>query len=139
MRNARTRWITAGLRDTRAAALVESALVGFVYFLTVFGTIELGVAVWKYNMVANLAQEGARWAMVRGQKSSMPATASDVHTFVQSRAPFAVTVTTTPAPSTTLAGGLVAVRVETTFTPVSGIIPQSVLTLSSTARMIVSR
>ena len=90
-------------------------------------------------MVADLAQEGARWAMVRGAKSTMRASDADVQTFVQGRAPFTVTVTTTPVPSTIAAGGTVSVQVQTTFTPVTTLIPHGALVLQSTAKMIVSR
>src|SRR5580765_7072275 len=74
------------VRDERGQELVEFALASLVFLMTVFGTLQFGVAVWQYNMVSNLAQEGARWASVRGTTSSLGnASSGDVQTFVQSR------------------------------------------------------
>jgi Flp pilus assembly protein TadG len=106
-----------------------------------FGTIEFGIAIWRYNMAADLAQEGARWASVHGIRSLSPASTADVQTFVQSRSPgFTVTVTTTPAaPSTLAPGQLVTVNVQASYTPLTGLLPQGTMTLQSTATMTMSR
>ena len=82
--------------DDRGQSLVEFALASTVFFMTLFGVIIFGIGVWRYNMVADLAQEGARWASVHGSTSASPAVQANVQTYVQSRAPFNVTVTTTP-------------------------------------------
>jgi Flp pilus assembly protein TadG len=50
----------------RAAVLVEAALVYPVLFLLIIGTVVVGLGVFRYNQVANLAREGARYACVRG-------------------------------------------------------------------------
>ena len=60
--------------DDRGANLVEFALASTIFFMTIFGVLGFGVAVWRYNMVADLAQEGARWAAVRGSSTAAPAT-----------------------------------------------------------------
>ena len=58
--------------------LVEFALASTIFFTTIFGVLGFGLAVW-HNMVADLAQEGARWAAVRGATSKLPdAPATDV-------------------------------------------------------------
>jgi Flp pilus assembly protein TadG len=128
-------------RDNRGQTLVEFALASIVLLSTIFGTLEFGIAVWRYNMVADLAQEGARWASVRGANSGGGgASAAQVQAYVQSRAPgFDVTVTTTPAPSTLNAGETVTVVVQSTYTSLTRLVPQGLLTMSSTAKMIVSR
>src|SRR5262245_65764390 len=96
--------------------LVEFALGAVLFFTVLFGTIEVGLLVWRYNMVSNLAQEGARWASVRGSTSSiLHASNSDVQTYVQGRA-LGITVTvTTPlgAPSALDPGQTVPVLVQT--------------------------
>ena len=46
--------------------LVEFALVAPLLFLLLFGILEFGVAVWRYNTVANAAREGARAAVNYG-------------------------------------------------------------------------
>jgi len=124
---------------------VEFALASVVFFITVFGTIEFGLAIYQYNMVADLAQEGARWAAVRGSTSTLiaspGATAADLQAYVQSRSPgFTVTVTATPAnPSAVGPGEIIAVQVSSTFSPVTSLIPSATLNLQSTARMTVFR
>ena len=137
--------------DERGATLVEFALASLLFFMTVFGTIEFGRGVWQYNMMSDLAQEGARWAAVHGAGNSTAcssgtqiacrASAAQIQTYVQSRAPggFTVSVTTTPAPSAVSPGSAVLVTVSSSFTPVVGIIPHSTLTLTGTAKMIVQR
>jgi Flp pilus assembly protein TadG len=56
----------------RGQALVEFALVGIVFFLIVFGMIDVGRAVWNYNTLAEATREGSRYAMVHGANSSDP-------------------------------------------------------------------
>jgi Flp pilus assembly protein TadG len=65
------------VRDNRGQSLVEFAFASIVFFMMLFGIVEFGIAVWRYNMVADLAQEGARWASVRGSDSDAPATAPE--------------------------------------------------------------
>ena len=57
--------------DDRGENLIEFALVSTIFFMTLFGTIIFGIGVWRYNMVADLAQEGARWASVHGSTSAV--------------------------------------------------------------------
>ena len=57
-------------RDDCGAQLVEFALASTIFFMTIFGVMGFGIAVWQFNMVADLAQEGARWAAVRGSTTA---------------------------------------------------------------------
>ena len=57
------RWL---LGDDRGENIIEFALASTVFFTTIFGIIIFGIGVWQYNMVSDLAQEGARWASVHG-------------------------------------------------------------------------
>jgi Flp pilus assembly protein TadG len=50
----------------RGASLVEAALVYPIVFLLTFGVVILAMGVYRYQMVAALAREGARWASVHG-------------------------------------------------------------------------
>ena len=132
----RRRWT----RDEDGATLLEFAFASVIFFMTLFGTIEFGRAVWQYNMMSDLAQEGARWAAVHGSTSLSPASAAQVQTYVQSRSPgFSVTVTTTPAPSTLIAGQAFTVQVQSSFTPSVDLIPHSTMTLTGIANMTVQR
>jgi Flp pilus assembly protein TadG len=51
---------------SRGQALVEVALVAPLFFLLVFGTIDLGRVIWANDAVASAAREGARYASVHG-------------------------------------------------------------------------
>lgn len=134
-------------RETCGQALVEFAVASIVYFMTLFGTISFGMAVYQYNGIADLAQEGARWAAVRGS-SVLPslgtqATNDSVQSYVRGRAlGSSVTVTTTwpsgGSPSNS-AGKRVRVLVTKSFTPFTSLIPNASLSLQSTAEMIIAR
>src|SRR3954452_10626551 len=70
-------------RRRRAANIVESAVVYPVLMLFVIGLIVGALGVFRYQEVASLAREGARWAAVRGAKyeaatGNAAATESDV-------------------------------------------------------------
>lgn len=128
-------------RRDEGQSLVEFALASVLFFTVLFGIIQFGLAVWQYNTVANLAQEGARWASVRGSSSSMAATAAQLQTYVESRSPgFSVTVTATPAnPSAAAPGSTISVHVSSSFSPATTLLPSATLTLTSRANMVVSR
>jgi len=136
-----TKYIERWRRNQDGQSLVEFALSSILFFTVVFGIVQFGLAVWQYNTVSNLAQEGARWASVRGSSSSMPATAAELQAFVESRSTgFPVTVTATPAnPSAAPPGGLISVQVTSSFNMATPLIPAASMNLSSTAQMIVSR
>jgi Flp pilus assembly protein TadG len=128
------------VREERGQEIVEFALASFVFLMTIFGTLEFGLAVWRYNMVSNLAQEGARWASVRGSTSLAPASAGDVLTYLNTRSTgLTINVTTTPDPSTLMPGETLSVQVQTTFAPLTQLIPLTTMTLQSTAKMVVAR
>ena len=138
MRRAARRFVNAESGQT----LVEFALGALLFFTVLFGTVEFGLAVWRYNMVSNLAQEGARWALVRGSTSSiLHASNSVVQTFVQGRAMGMTVTVTTPlgAPSALKPGEMVSVQVQTVVTPLTQLIPHGTLTFSSTASMVMAR
>jgi hypothetical protein len=70
-------------RRRRAATIVESAVVYPVLMLFVIGLIVAALGVFRYQELASLSREGARWASVRGAKyaastGNAPATDSDV-------------------------------------------------------------
>jgi Flp pilus assembly protein TadG len=58
------------LSDERGQELVEFAFSSVLFMTLLFLIIDGGIAVWKYNMLANYAQAGARWAAVRGFTSA---------------------------------------------------------------------
>ena len=58
--------------------MVEFALIGMVFFLMLFGTIEMGRLLWTNHELANGTREGARYAMVHGSEATSPATVDQV-------------------------------------------------------------
>lgn len=124
----------------RGETLVEFAVGLMLFLMILLGTMQLGILVFRYNVISDLAQEGARRASVCGANSGLSSTECDVVAFVQARSlGINPTVTVTPNPSTRIAGQTVQVQVQRTFNPFTRIVPLGAMTLSSTATMIVSR
>ena len=110
------------------------------FFIVVFSIMEFSRMIWQHNVVASAAKDGARWAAVRGSSSGAPATEDDVQTYVQGRAyGLPVTVTTLWSPGDKSAGSIVTVRVQRSFQPVVPILPQGLITLRSSAQMLIAR
>ena len=68
----------------RATTAVECAFVFPVTFFLIFGLLIGGMGVFRYQEVANLAREGARYAIVHGSKyqsatGKAAATSTDVY------------------------------------------------------------
>lgn len=55
--------------EERGSELVEFALASMLFFGVVFGILQAGFVVYGYNRLSVVAQEGARYASVRGTKS----------------------------------------------------------------------
>ena len=153
----RTRFKSGGIARERGSAIVEFAFASAVFFMTLTGVFSFGIAVWRYNAVAHLAQEGARWASVRGSGATgavASASSADVQSYVQGRAMgINVTVSTTTAsntspytctstvvnPSTLTTGSRICVQVTNTFAPLTAYMPSGTMTLQSTAQMMMAR
>ena len=139
------------IRRQRGATLVEFAMASVLFFTVLFGIIDFGQSVWRYNMMADLAQEGARWASVRGATSNAPASSADVQTYVRSRSSAVVTVSTTRVnashqctetsvnPSALNSGEGVCVSVRGSYGRSSAIIPIPSVNLRGQAQMIIAR
>jgi len=128
------------MREARGETLIEFAFALLLFMMTVLGTAQFGLAIFRYNIVSDLAQEGARRAAVCGNHSGLSPGNCDIQSFVQARAlGIPVTVTVTPTPSTLRSGETVTVEVRHTFNAFTKIVPVCALNLSSTARMIMAR
>jgi Flp pilus assembly protein TadG len=72
----------------RGSSLPETVIVMSVLLALMFGIIDFGRAMYTYSFVAQLAREGARWAVVRGANCTLldhcQALQSDVQNYVQS-------------------------------------------------------
>jgi Flp pilus assembly protein TadG len=56
----------------RGASLVEAAIILSILLTLIFGMIDLGLGVMRFNMISHAAREGVRQAMVNGQFSRNP-------------------------------------------------------------------
>ena len=59
-------------RDEGGQALAEFAMISVVFFMLIFGMIDVGRAVWHYNTLAQATREGTRYAIVHGADSADP-------------------------------------------------------------------
>jgi Flp pilus assembly protein TadG len=80
---ARPRRLLRRSHPRRGATIVEMAIVGPLAFLMVIGLMIGCLGIFRYNQVAALAHEGARWAAVRGRNFEKinhrkPITAEDI-------------------------------------------------------------
>lgn len=81
-------------RRRRGASMVENAIVITILLLFILGTVVLGLGVFRYQQVATLAREGARYASVHGSVyanenpsvTPNPVTAADIDAQIRSRA-----------------------------------------------------
>jgi len=69
------------------AALVEFAVSAVVFFLAVFGVLEIGLALYSYHFISEAAREGSRYARVRGYScvangASCTATPEEIRDYV---------------------------------------------------------
>jgi Flp pilus assembly protein TadG len=131
-----TRW-----RRQRAQAMLEFAMVLVVTLTLIFGIIQASLALYAYSFVSYAARSGARYAMVRGSRSSAPATNSSVQSYVQGLAVAlntgSLTVTTSWNPNNN-PGSTVTVSVSYVFAPVVPLVWNSDLTMASTAQALIT-
>lgn len=134
-------------------ATVEFTLCFILFLLLIFLIVEGGRMIFYYDTVSHVAREGARFAIVRGTSSSCgtgcPASETDISNFVKARA-VGVSVKTVDvcwktAPTSACdntpkgPGSIVQVKVISDFDPVAPIIPQGIITLTSTTEMVISQ
>lgn len=72
-------WLQNRRLRERGQALVEFSVVGVIFFIVVFGLIDVGRAVWNHNTLAQATREGARYAIVHGAHSSDPSGPGTTH------------------------------------------------------------
>jgi Flp pilus assembly protein TadG len=138
-----------GLIALRGQAAVEFAMVATVFLMLVFGIIDIARAIYSYNTVCYAASGTIRYASLNGASSSSPATTSTIQTEAMSfasslnaisKCPLsgggALCATTTWNPNNS-AGGTVKVTVAYNFQPLAPFFSTAILTLSSTAQMVI--
>jgi Flp pilus assembly protein TadG len=138
----------------RGSSLPETVIVMTVLLALMFGIIDFGRAMYTYSFVAQLARQGARWAIVRGSNCSLldhcMAQQSDVQTYVQSLGEGATVsssttvitnfaVTNTACGTSHAPGCVMSVTVSYPFKFfLPWVLPGNVWNLSSTSQMVIS-
>lgn len=139
----------------RGAVLVEAAITLPVFLLLVFGLIDLGIAVQRYNLCAEAARIGARMAIVHGSDASRlgPWTSANAEAGIRARidplmaaaavnpADVHVTVTylkTADEKDNNAPGSEVLVRVTVDYEHLVSFLNLDSLTVGSESRMIIS-
>ena len=70
--NHRVHRLGSSVRDDRAQALVETALVLPLLLLLIVGLFDVGRAIWLSNTLATAVREGTRYGIVHGALSASP-------------------------------------------------------------------
>ena len=140
-----------GRRAERGATMAETALILSTVFVLLFGIIDFGRAMYAYAFVAQLARQGARWAIVRGSACSLldhcNASQSDIQTYVRSLSEGATNANNTNVTSVwTCPAGLsgnapgctITVTVRYSFSFMLAYLPGASIPMSSSSAMVVS-
>ncbi len=145
------------IQNEDGSSVVEFAVSLSLLLIMIFGIIELAMALYTYNFVAEAAREATRYASVRGSActglsncplSATSATASTtINSWVQSSGyPFAGSTTTsltwscspTASPCNN-PGNTVQVTVTDQYPLVLPFFPVNSITLKSTSQMVISQ
>ncbi len=124
------------------SVVVELALILPVFFLIVFGMLEISRVVYTNHTLAHAAREGARFAMVRGSRSASPASTQDIDAAVRSQAvtldlnDLGVAVSYNPNNNP---GSVVTVQVSYAYQFILPALSPGPLQLTRSSRMLVSR
>lgn len=163
---ARTFRSAAFVTKEDGASLIEFAVTAIVVLSMIFGIMDFARAMYVYHFMSYAAEEGTRYAIVRGARWSgtscttpttyaCQATSANVTTFIQSIAPpgvsaSSITVTTT-WPGQTVSGSatgcstaqsagcLVQVKVSMPFNFILPFLPKSAFTFSGTSEKIIQQ
>jgi Flp pilus assembly protein TadG len=148
------------LRVEAGSSIVEFAMAAVILFTLVFGVIAICLALYSYNVTAEVAREATRYAIVRGSacsSSTFPncnVTSAQIQTYVRNIGfpginPQSLTATATwpttgvnCTPSVTPCnnpGNLVRVTVNYSFPLVIPFVPSRTLTMSNTSQMVISQ
>jgi Flp pilus assembly protein TadG len=151
----RGRW-----RDEDGETLVEFALSTVLLLTVVFGVMNVCLALFEYQIVAQSARDGSRYAMVRGNTctasgASCTATVAQIQSYVQNEgypgivpASMSVAVsysafptggTCSPNANCTNPGNLVTVKVTYPFVMHIPFTPANSLSLTSSSSMVISQ
>lgn len=57
-------------RSRDGSVVVEFALTAPIFFMLLFGVLQIGVAMWNYNALRGIAGEVSRWTVVQYQSNN---------------------------------------------------------------------
>jgi Flp pilus assembly protein TadG len=138
----------------RGASLPETAIVIGVLLALVFGIMDFGKAMYTYAFIAQIAREGARWAIVRGSQCTLlndcNATNTEIAAYVESLSEgltqaSSMTVTATPGTCPPGSAGNAPgcqISVNVTYPYKLTLIPflaSTTIYMSSTSQMVISQ
>jgi Flp pilus assembly protein TadG len=107
-------------RNRRGAVAVEFAIVASVFFLIVFGMIEIGRVLMVQQILTNASREGVRIAILDSPTPTATQVNTTVTTYLQNMGISGSTVTINPTEPTSAAyGSPVTVTVQVPFSNVS--------------------
>ena len=156
------RGIRSIVRDQAGDGMVEFVLTMMVLMSVIFGAMDVARAAYLYHFVSYAAQQGGRYAMVRGAgwgsttcsttaTVACNATNSNVQSYVRSLATTGITSgnisvatswpgknmsgTTTGCTTTNTAGCLVKVTVTYSYNFLTGFLPKTTFTLTGTSEV----
>lgn len=122
------------MRRQRAQAMVEFALIGVVFLLFFFVTLDGGRAVYSYQTVAEAARQGAHAAEMTDSTDANVRTAINAHTGFLGDLGTGATITPTPARS---ANQTVSVTVTYQFRMIAPLLSSfGPITLTSTTTVV---
>jgi Flp pilus assembly protein TadG len=140
----------------RGVSLPETAIVMAVLLALMFGIMDFGRALYTYSTVAQLARQGARWAVVRGSNCTVYASAcpaqsgsTDIQPYIRSISAGGMDANsinaqlnfTTPCSNnktTNQAGCTASVTVSYRFNFLLPWMPSSSINMSSTSAMVIA-
>jgi Flp pilus assembly protein TadG len=138
----------------RGTTLLETVILIGVLLSIVFGMIDFGRAMYTYAFIAQIARQGARWAIVRGAQCSVldncNAGQAQIQNYVRTLSEgvtnsSAIVVAATwpscpPGNSGNSPGCVVSVNVTYPFTFVlKPFLPNVTINMSSTSRMVIAQ
>jgi len=130
-------------RDTAGTAALEFGFIAIILISIVMGTMEVGRFMWLEHMVENAAKQGARFATVRGEDSSIAATDAQITAYVADRvtgltqADMTVNVVWDPDKKR---GSTVTVSIATIVSPMAaGFLPFEAYTVAGTSSLIIAQ
>jgi len=139
----RTKKVRASRKNDQGASLLEFGLVVLVFYMFVFGVMDLGRALYTYHFVSHAAREATRYAIVHGAASPNPASAADIAEYIKNITPngidpHAITVSATWSPNND-PGSNVRIQVQDNFHFIMPLLLTTQLPMSSTSQMVISQ